>query len=65
VESLAKAMTAMQRQYNGRGADTHSDGGGVRALAALVILQRVMDKASPGKKPCEVFDLIGSTSTGR
>ena len=28
------------------------------------MLQRIMDTAYPGKKPCEVFDLIGGTSTG-
>jgi patatin-like phospholipase/acyl hydrolase len=28
------------------------------------MLQRIMDAAYPGKKPCEVFDLIGGTSTG-
>ncbi|KAI0842885.1 acyl transferase/acyl hydrolase/lysophospholipase [Hypoxylon sp. FL0890] len=40
------------------------DGGGVRGLASLHILNAVMKKASPGKKPCEVFDMIGGTSTG-
>ncbi|KAF4555209.1 Hypothetical protein D9617_3g022810 [Elsinoe fawcettii] len=40
------------------------DGGGVRGLASLHLLRAVMDKAAPGKKPCEVFDMIGGTSTG-
>jgi patatin-like phospholipase/acyl hydrolase len=28
------------------------------------MLQRIMEKSCPGKKPCEVFDMIGGTSTG-
>ncbi|CAN9251458.1 unnamed protein product [Alternaria alternata] len=48
------------------------DGGGVRGLSALYILKGLMtrlnnerDKAGlPRVKPCEVFDLIGGTSTG-
>ncbi|OTA97970.1 hypothetical protein M434DRAFT_64686 [Hypoxylon sp. CO27-5] len=40
------------------------DGGGVRGLASLHILNAVMKKVSPSKKPCEVFDMIGGTSTG-
>ncbi|KAF9762686.1 hypothetical protein IL306_003352 [Fusarium sp. DS 682] len=40
------------------------DGGGIRGLATLKILKRIMDRACPGKKPCEVFGMIGGTSTG-
>ena len=40
------------------------DGGGVRGYSTLLILQAVMAKAAPNKKPYEVFDLIGGTSTG-
>ncbi|CEI70806.1 hypothetical protein FVEN_g714 [Fusarium venenatum] len=40
------------------------DGGGVRGLASLKILKRVMEMSYPGKKPCEVFDMIAGTSTG-
>jgi patatin-like phospholipase/acyl hydrolase len=48
------------------------DGGGVRGLSTLYILKIVMDRLNhelkknnqPPKKPCEVFDLIGGTSTG-
>lgn len=29
-----------------------------------MLLKEVMDKGAPNKKPCEVFDLIGGTSTG-
>ena len=47
------------------------DGGGVRGLSTLYILKGLMDRlnrkqpqGAPAKKPCEVFDLIGGTSTG-
>ncbi|KAH7060960.1 hypothetical protein BKA63DRAFT_528100 [Paraphoma chrysanthemicola] len=46
------------------------DGGGVRGLSTLYILKSIMDRLSrelkrdPPVKPCEVFDLIGGTSTG-
>lgn len=48
------------------------DGGGVRGLSTLYILKNIMDRLNyerkkdnlPAVKPCEVFDLIGGTSTG-
>jgi patatin-like phospholipase/acyl hydrolase len=48
------------------------DGGGVRGLSTLYILKRLMDRLNYTRKadnlasvkPCEVFDLIGGTSTG-
>ena len=46
------------------------DGGGVRGLSSLYALKAIMDRlngeaaASDRKKPCDVFDLIGGTSTG-
>ena len=48
------------------------DGGGVRGLSTLYILKSIMDRLNhdrmvadlPRVKPCEVFDLIGGTSTG-
>lgn len=48
------------------------DGGGVRGLSTLYILKSIMDRLNyerktanlPPAKPCEVFDLIGGTSTG-
>ncbi|KAJ5679821.1 hypothetical protein N7462_008065 [Penicillium macrosclerotiorum] len=40
------------------------DGGGVRGISSLLLLQAILDKAAPGKKPCEIFDMIGGTSTG-
>lgn len=48
------------------------DGGGVRGLSTLYILKGLMDRLNherrnsnlPPVKPCEIFDLIGGTSTG-
>jgi hypothetical protein len=48
------------------------DGGGVRGLSTLLILQALMARVNeermkdgqPTIKPCELFDLIGGTSTG-
>jgi patatin-like phospholipase/acyl hydrolase len=48
------------------------DGGGVRGLSTLYILKGLMKRLNdqrqsdslPRVKPCEVFDLIGGTSTG-
>ncbi|KAM5431580.1 hypothetical protein McaMca56_004680 [Microsporum canis] len=48
------------------------DGGGIRGLSSLSILKNIMDRVNDerqneGKdrvKPCEIFDLIGGTSTG-
>jgi patatin-like phospholipase/acyl hydrolase len=47
-----------------------ADGGGVKGLTALLILQRIFEsiKNDDGlpevPKPCEYFDMIGGTSTG-
>lgn len=41
-----------------------TDGGGVRGIAALMLLDEIMKKSFPGKLPHEVFDMIGGTSTG-
>lgn len=42
------------------------DGGGVRGLSSLLMLQQLMRKMNRDNppKPCEVFDMIGGTSTG-
>ena len=42
------------------------DGGGVRGLSSLLILERLMETIDPDSppKPCEYFDMIGGTSTG-
>jgi hypothetical protein len=52
------------------GADLMKDGGGVRGLSSLYILQRLMYRIRPEDdleklpKPCDVFDVIVGTSTG-
>ena len=48
------------------------DGGGVRGLSTLHILKRLMDEINRQRAernqgpclPCQVFDIIGGTSTG-
>ncbi|RYP47753.1 hypothetical protein DL768_006221 [Monosporascus sp. mg162] len=42
------------------------DGGGVRGLSSLIILQQLMATVDPDSppKPCDYFDMIGGTSTG-
>jgi len=42
------------------------DGGGIRGLSSLMILQQLMATIDPTTppKPCEYFDMIGGTSTG-
>ena len=44
------------------------DGGGVRGYTSLLILKEIFKavEAEAGRKvmPCELFDLIGGTSTG-
>lgn len=42
------------------------DGGGVRGMSTLCIIEELMrkvDKENP-PKPCDYFDMIGGTSTG-
>lgn len=43
-----------------------SDGGGVRGLSSLLLLQNLMKRIDPVSPPklCEIFDMIGGTSTG-
>lgn len=42
------------------------DGGGIRGLSTLMILEQLMQSinADSPPKPCEFFDMIGGTSTG-
>jgi len=42
------------------------DGGGIRGLSSLMILEQLMQTIDPDSppKPCEYFDMIGGTSTG-
>jgi len=48
----------------------NADGGGIRGLSTLYILERIMYQLRPTDdpkkrvKPCEVFDVITGTSTG-
>jgi patatin-like phospholipase/acyl hydrolase len=43
------------------------DGGGVRGLSSFQILKQLMEIIDPESfpKPCEYFDMIGGTSTGK
>ncbi len=42
------------------------DGGGVRGLSTLMILEQLMEIVNQDSppKPCDYFDMIGGTSTG-
>jgi patatin-like phospholipase/acyl hydrolase len=44
------------------------DGGGVRGLSSIMILKEIMKSVNQGREerlePCQVFDMIGGTSTG-
>ena len=42
------------------------DGGGVRGLSSLLILENLLERIDPDNppKPCDYFDMIGGTSTG-
>jgi patatin-like phospholipase/acyl hydrolase len=42
------------------------NGGGVRGLSALMILQQLIEAVNPDAplKPCDYFDMIGGISTG-
>ena len=48
----------------------HPDGGGIRGLSELLILQEIMNRIKAQENledvplPCDYFDLIGGTSTG-
>ena len=48
----------------------HADGGGIRGLSELLILQELMNRIKAHEQleetplPCDYFDLIGGTSTG-
>lgn len=43
------------------------DGGAVRGLSALMILKQLIEAGNLDSllKPCDYFDMIGRTSTGR
>lgn len=42
------------------------DGGGVRGLSSLIILEHLMEGINPDSppKPCNYFDMIGGINTG-
>ena len=48
----------------------YTDGGGIRGMSALLILERLMEEVRDANgfgdipRPCDYFDLIGGTSTG-
>ena len=50
--------------------DANTDGGGIRGLSELIIIQDLMEQLQERlslpqtPKPAEFFDLIGGTSTG-
>jgi patatin-like phospholipase/acyl hydrolase len=59
--------TALEEEHLHHGLRLLSlDGGGVRGISSLMILQRLMEAIDPKDppKPCDCFDLIGGTSTG-
>jgi patatin-like phospholipase/acyl hydrolase len=70
----ASGMSRPQNRARGGDLDTEGlcllslDGGGVRGLSTLMILETLMAKINSKRqvaaKPCEIFDLIGGTSTG-
>jgi patatin-like phospholipase/acyl hydrolase len=41
------------------------DGGGLRSLSPLMILEQLMEAVNPDapSKPCDYFDMTGGTST--
>jgi len=49
-------------------ADIHLDGGGVKGLTSLLLLQQIFlaieNEVGHAVQPYEYFDLIGGTSTG-
>lgn len=63
--SLGKHTISDPRRKN-KTNPLESDGGGIRGLSALIILEYLMKRINPENppKPCDVFDLIGGTSTG-
>jgi len=55
------------------GAKSSADGGGIRGLSSIMILEQLLDQYNgireekhglAPQEPWEVFDLIGGTSTG-
>lgn len=64
---IVKTVPGRADSYDGKGKDPllvlSLDGGGVRGYSTLMLLKKVMDSVGR-ERPCEVFDMIGGTSTG-
>jgi patatin-like phospholipase/acyl hydrolase len=69
----SRSQTSNEHNFDNTGYCLLSlDGGGVRGLSTLYILQGIMNRLNymreehnlRPRKPCEIFDLIGGTSTG-
>ncbi|PPQ69600.1 hypothetical protein CVT26_001588 [Gymnopilus dilepis] len=75
-ESLARILVDSQCEVGGGARLLSLDGGGIRGLSSLVVLERIMravkdvlvekgiEPQQKLPKPCDYFDLIGGTSTG-
>lgn len=69
---LSLGMKSIHTNTSRKVTDAHLDGGGVRGLSTLLVLKALMtavndERTKVGQsaiKPCELFDLIGGTSTG-
>lgn len=65
-------LTLLQSVIARSESDAKTDGGGVRGLSTLLILKGIMQQLNAKRRlqglsyvrPCDVFDLIGGTSTG-
>ncbi len=69
LENISQSTTAQAASLPRKCLNLLSlDGGGLRGLSILYILQDLMAKVNenqdPPLKPCEVFDLIGGSGTG-
>jgi len=68
ILSLGKARGSKAAAYPI--ADATADGGGIRGISSLLILEDIMERIREvhrldyTPRPCEYFDLIGGTSTG-
>lgn len=64
---IVKTVPGRADSFDGKGKDPllvlSLDGGGVRGYSTLMLLKKVMDSVGR-ERPCEVFDMIGGTSTG-
>jgi patatin-like phospholipase/acyl hydrolase len=65
-------MKSIHTNLSRKMTEVNLDGGGVRGLSTLLILKALMAAVNDERiklgqsaiKPCELFDLIGGTSTG-